>query len=1315
MLSVETPPPESPCACEISPLKSSCSEGDERAHDKIDLQEGVDLSKSLPKFSIRDYVFGTRSKDIKTNWPFSPKNLQLCLKHGVKELLPPFQSIDSVKNRSFNSCTAEISSIDKKNVSNSEGQHHGLSNCFASVHLDDAGCNRELTFDRVNIDLNGSEGDKEYPLTKNHQSNLSEVSGEKLEKSENASQPQVKKCRLILKVWGGVDPTSNEDNPPNCAIFPEPMASKVCPVCKTFSSSSNTTLNAHIDQCLTMESTVKWNNANSSVIKHRIKPRKTRLMVDIYATAKPCTLEELDRRNGTSWAITSSFPSQETPECDEVEKQRPSPGTLKDNGDEGAVYIDASGKKVRILSKFNDKAPMSEFEVDPKLSKPFRGRRSKMLPIRKKRHRSRKPHKYLKPASQSKKLCSSKTEHVSKVRSHLSRNLALRESDGKVKCLTMTSLKAEEQTTPNDSGTITKWASSKRSSLLKRCNRKESLLQVECNNSQELLVGSEQASLGDTFLERGCIQKTQDPSESPASSPASSKRLENSTSGAPISESHGHNSVRKKVEFSSFRSPVSGDRKKFSEPSKFNARQSRKYSTLDKSCEDLASYSENCVPSPGRRSVEINVSSVQSFDVSSSLLESHCTFSSKATKFSSLRKHVLGVNGSSMHESKNKVHRKCLTHKQPEVPLSAKVVSAELKEQKAENHSRAEEITCKSSIQRGSVFKIRKKRGAFSMRQKEQSAAMKSTPECHSYDMNNDLDSSGNLGHTYDGMEYEREGIEAHREETAFGLSSGVDVDGNALNSSKASDPQFQCSDDEQERFYEDTHMVAELDSRDGPGNYSNEVYPILIPELPGPFLPSPRDMGLENLQGNSSLTNIQVQSSEDNHDYVERDSSYSPISAISTLSNSTIARSDSKSSEKLSIGPHVAQDEMRSAESTTPVSEVSNRQAETINLDESKVIYEVGPSSFRNDQPCRCSWKDAASQSVSLNYQQSQLLRRRDMTLNDLDRRADGLNSLSEATSFGNFPSSRSDRIILPIPKSAAAPVPLDDSADCGLKVPIHGDCDSVSPSSSNPILRLMGKNLIVNKDDKASPSPQFQTLSAVSAHNVQSGDVNSLYHILHQNPLFGSRLPLNTSHMQSHTLEGMILSKNVGGGFTASLEPREYKVGYSWPTNDQSRMDNSLYTSSPFYMKNIVTTAVTQHQNANSSNNPMKEVIVIDDNAEGDAKSSASATVPYSEGMKRAQVSPAGISIPNTANYKLRHVNPFHSYQPQAPSLYCGSPLVQTTGFPLPSHSRVNTIPLNWNYASESPTVLPASSLMASSSSAGHLRPPYYSQNFS
>ncbi|KAL2456437.1 hapless 8 [Forsythia ovata] len=98
------------------------------------------------------------------------------------------------------------------------------------------------------------------------------------------------------------------------------MTSKVCPVCNTFSSSSNTTLNAHIDQCLSGESKIKW-TANSRVTEHRIKPRKTGLMVDIYETASYCTLEELDRRNGTNWALNLGFPAQNIETCTEEWKK----------------------------------------------------------------------------------------------------------------------------------------------------------------------------------------------------------------------------------------------------------------------------------------------------------------------------------------------------------------------------------------------------------------------------------------------------------------------------------------------------------------------------------------------------------------------------------------------------------------------------------------------------------------------------------------------------------------------------------------------------------------------------------------------------------------------------------------------------------------------------------------------------------------------------------------------------------------------------------------------------------------------------------
>ncbi|KAL7103263.1 hypothetical protein ACP275_08G169200 [Erythranthe tilingii] len=139
------------------------------------------------------------------------------------------------------------------------------------------------------------------------------------------------------------------------------MASKVCPVCKKFTSSSNTTLNAHIDRCLSEESKVKHSTADSRVtIKHIMKPRKTKLMVDIYATALSSTLEDLDRRNGTNWTSSNlDFSAHE------------------EKNDECAVYYDSNGTKLRILSKFVERDHKESKLVSTKKNK-YLTRRNKI-------------------------------------------------------------------------------------------------------------------------------------------------------------------------------------------------------------------------------------------------------------------------------------------------------------------------------------------------------------------------------------------------------------------------------------------------------------------------------------------------------------------------------------------------------------------------------------------------------------------------------------------------------------------------------------------------------------------------------------------------------------------------------------------------------------------------------------------------------------------------------------------------------------------------------------------------------------------------
>ncbi|XP_071692628.1 uncharacterized protein [Rutidosis leptorrhynchoides] len=287
-------------------FKISYDDDDDKAHasvSDIDLLKSVvadlhDTPNSKPSFSIRDYVYNSRSKDIVCNWPFSQKTLQVCLKHGVKNLLPPFESIETLRNTSSNEQI--ISSCDGKS---------------------------------------NSETILEPKTSKKSQSYLQEDSGQTKSKKViiDSSETVIKKCRIV-----GVEPMKEVT----------PMATKVCPVCKNFSSSSNTTLNAHIDQCLykSGELSTKQTANPKVVVKHRIKPRKMRLMVNIYKTARHCTVEELDARNGTSWANNSTFSSQELKFHGENERKETNvvPEVHDRKGD---VYIDTNGTKVRILSK----------------------------------------------------------------------------------------------------------------------------------------------------------------------------------------------------------------------------------------------------------------------------------------------------------------------------------------------------------------------------------------------------------------------------------------------------------------------------------------------------------------------------------------------------------------------------------------------------------------------------------------------------------------------------------------------------------------------------------------------------------------------------------------------------------------------------------------------------------------------------------------------------------------------------------------------------------------------------------------------------
>ncbi|XP_020274137.1 uncharacterized protein LOC109848843 [Asparagus officinalis] len=317
----------------------SCSSKDS------DLASGHgDHQAQPPNFSIRDYVFKSRSKDIKVNWPFREQLLQLCLDNGITGLLPPLQPPSLVRAHCLRK---QLDSDFAKNKTIFENQ-----DSEENVELESLLHLNSLTEERRKL---------------NASSMISH------EHSEGISGDQLKKrCKLAIKSDLLSNPVSVSD----------PMASKVCPVCKSFTSSSNTTLNAHIDQCLSSDQSDAIKDV-SELQKYRAQPRKKRSMVDIYRTARHCTLEDLDRRNGTNWAVTLApmAPADDanfapsSPANDhnlEMKRTMSEPSVSVKEGNVGDIYVDSNGTKLLILSNFND-SPSSvsrkNFKLKKKISK----------------------------------------------------------------------------------------------------------------------------------------------------------------------------------------------------------------------------------------------------------------------------------------------------------------------------------------------------------------------------------------------------------------------------------------------------------------------------------------------------------------------------------------------------------------------------------------------------------------------------------------------------------------------------------------------------------------------------------------------------------------------------------------------------------------------------------------------------------------------------------------------------------------------------------------------------------------------------------
>ncbi|CAN7006183.1 hypothetical protein IGI04_009887 [Brassica rapa subsp. trilocularis] len=276
----------------------------------------------LSTFSIRGYAFSNRTKNIQKSWPFSSTSLQLCLKHGLSDPLPPIQPLGPMISH-----PPEASSSNKPTL----------------THVEAISSKRKL----------GRLASSDHASAEITKQGFENGSKSKTQVTTVNKTPR-KKCGLVVKPGACVDGSSKED-----------QALRTCPICKTFSSASNTTLNAHIDQCLSVDLGEQPVSKPNKPRNH--KPRlKVKTMVDIYASAKGCTLEDLDRRNGTKWAVISSYSNRvivcDNNKSDVSNKEK----KLDEDGDAGIgpVYIDAKGQKLRIISEVKEKAaePSREHE-----------------------------------------------------------------------------------------------------------------------------------------------------------------------------------------------------------------------------------------------------------------------------------------------------------------------------------------------------------------------------------------------------------------------------------------------------------------------------------------------------------------------------------------------------------------------------------------------------------------------------------------------------------------------------------------------------------------------------------------------------------------------------------------------------------------------------------------------------------------------------------------------------------------------------------------------------------------------------------------
>ncbi|CAN6249017.1 unnamed protein product [Urochloa humidicola] len=1135
-------------------------------------QDPRDLVQPYPKFSIRDYVFASRSKGVKRSWPFHPHSLQLCLKRGVKDPLPPFEPPDFIRSQPSNTfteveqsaaCLEAIASVDLVKTRDVGSSNEDTSDInFQSCQPVDEPLgpspytspeDGKSSIDQVGS-TNESDNNTDEAIPVGLQDNSCTKASRRTEVSvpswrsrnlDSSCEPSEKKCKSVAKLGTQTDIRRTEDIASNSSSISDPMASKTCPVCKVFASTSNTTLNAHIDQCLSAESNTKL--VETVLVKPKVKPRKKRLMEDIYKTALPYTLDDLDRRNGTNWAVELAMPTVSKEVCTENQSPEVVPFDQRDDEREGDVYVDSNGIKIRILSKSSDAPLLSRDDLGSrKVAKHETGKgimmskkipKAKMLKNKKlKMHRK----KYNQPNHLNSQVPAYPHDDINEETSEEDRHWQ----------------NPSESTSNCGSGTMRQWVCSKRSDIAKNFSRKFS----------DKVASGAQKSDRSSMLDFNDSQVTESPagvfsSESPEDMAITSEAIGVEQTNARLLSS---------IPTWSSKTPLQSG-------------------ILPKVPRSAAAVAKRKIKEIGRR----EANKLDNYDIVRNRIPAKRS-EARSLSFSTAGPSN-GPNRSVPASKKIRKHRSQLRTGKRAFSPSSSIHGFGHDHEPDTRH-----VNKKSRISNNEGPK------KFVKHTEEDTAD-------NNFSFGSGMPESGQQDDQYD-VAQETEGTQMYSE----GEEQETDVPYDSVSRSNPADCQIsdgslspennRAADDALVEGYsvavEDPSSSEQLahhghESNSAVNNEKEEwqIDPASTKESSA-CLTNNRDMGPGAPQDNSSITSNREDSNQEHGLPLGRDSLDSPISTASTMSPPA-ALKDSRMNESVP-GPSTG----RAVEERT----IGNLNQET----KSTPMAREGDQ-LPHDKSCCCSCRE----NISRESHQSAAVR--PPMLNFTGKQVPQLHiGLRTSSSFSTYQrTSTKPNLCL---DTHDHPLAAKVSAESAMNHPSYPtDCMSLSlqnqlPSPSNPILRLMGKNLMVmNNEESVHPQPPSSDYILRGDYAAPVGFVPPNYQHL-SNSAFMNTPPTTASHQ-------IPLPSVQAGAFVGP------------PMHGGSVMQSDHHAQQKAY-RNVVP----------AMHHPpymMKEVIVIDDSPERRSEPQVSMLLPPAP-------SPTAMSLPNTMPPR-----PFYCLPSQSPIL--------------------------------------------------------------